>query len=69
MRECTAVGDRRRTRQGAVCPAEGHSGALERRLAPRRPRRLPLGVLTAQPTGDVRLEMERYKGGLAIQAP
>ena len=29
MRARLAVGDRRQTRQGAVCPAEGDRGALE----------------------------------------
>jgi hypothetical protein len=69
MRARTAVGDRRRTRQGSVCPAKGHTGALECPLAPHRPRRLPILVPTAQPAGDLRLAMERYKVGLAIQAP
>jgi hypothetical protein len=69
MRERTAVGDRRRTRQGPVCPAEGPSGALECPLAPRRPRHLPMVVPTAQPAGNLRLEMARYQVGLAIQAP
>jgi hypothetical protein len=69
MRERMAVGDRRQTRQGSVCPAEGHRAACECPRAPRRPRRLPMEVPTVQPAGDLRLAMERYQVGLAIQAP
>lgn len=69
MRKRTAEGDRKRTRQGPVCPAEEHSGALESPLTPRRPRRLPMLMPTAQPAGDLRLEVDRYQVGLAIQAP
>jgi hypothetical protein len=69
MRARMAVGDRRPTRQGSVCPAEGYRGAVECPPAPRRPRRLPMVVPTVQPAGDVRLAMGRYQVGLAIQAP
>jgi hypothetical protein len=44
-------------------------GVFECPLTPRRPRRLPRVVPTVQPAGDLRLEMERYQVGLAIQAP
>jgi Transposase zinc-binding domain/Putative transposase len=49
---------------GAPC-----SGAFKCSLAPRRPRCLPMLVPTAPRAGDVCLAMERFEGGLAIQAP
>jgi hypothetical protein len=69
MRERMAVGDRRRTRQGSVCPAEGLSGALECPPVPRRSRRLPMVVPTVQAAGDIGLAMARYQVELTIQAP
>ncbi len=69
MRPRMAVGERRRTRQGSGCPAEGLRGALECPPAPRRPGRLPMVVLTVQPAGDVCRAMARSQVELAIQAP
>ena len=69
MRERTVVGERRRTRQGSVCPAEGYRGAFACPFAPRLPQRLPISGPTAPGACDLRLERARGQRGIAIQAP
>jgi len=66
MSERTAVGARRRTRQGPVCPAEGCRGAFECPCASRLPRVLPISVPTVPRACDLRLEIARCQGGIPI---
>jgi hypothetical protein len=69
MSERTAVGAGRRTRQGPVCPAEGCRGACECWFAPHLPRVLPISGPTVPRACDLRREIARCQGGIAIQAP